>query len=188
MDSDTLLVAGGRVLRPDADVVDADVLIDRATGRIEAVGPDLATEHDADDTLDASGGLVMPGLVNAHTHVAMTLLRGYADDKPLQAWLEEDVWPVEAELTAEDILVGAELGIVEMIKIGTTAFADMYFEIGEVAGHSTQSSAEIPLGIFTGIEITDGTRETLLELTEEAVKQTLFDAMGVEGGEGSNGN
>ncbi|MFC3959932.1 DHH family phosphoesterase [Halovivax cerinus] len=73
------------------------------------------------------------------------------------------------------------------INIGKV-LADAYDEIGEVAGHSTQASAEIPLGIFTGIEITEGTRETLLELTEEAVKQTLFDAMGVEGSEGSNGN
>ncbi|MFC4245851.1 DHH family phosphoesterase [Natribaculum luteum] len=65
---------------------------------------------------------------------------------------------------------------------------DAYGDIGETAGHSTQASAEIPLGIFTGIEISDDTRETLLELTEEAVKRTLFDAMGVEGGEGSNGS
>ena len=66
---------------------------------------------------------------------------------------------------------------------------DAYGEIGETAGHSTQASAEIPLGIFTGIEISDGTRDTLLELTEEAVKRTLFDAMGVEGSsEGSNGS
>ncbi|WP_254523309.1 DHH family phosphoesterase [Natrinema caseinilyticum] len=66
---------------------------------------------------------------------------------------------------------------------------DAYGEIGETAGHSTQASAEIPLGIFTGIEISEDTRDTLLELTEEAVKRTLFDAMGVEGGsEGSNGS
>ncbi|ELY61935.1 phosphoesterase RecJ domain-containing protein [Natronolimnohabitans innermongolicus JCM 12255] len=64
-----------------------------------------------------------------------------------------------------------------------------YGEMGETAGHSTQASAEIPLGIFTGIEISDDTRDTLLDLTEEAVKRTLFDAMGVEGSsEGSNGN
>ncbi|WP_256288636.1 amidohydrolase [Halobellus inordinatus] len=132
MDSDTLLVAGGRVLRPDGDVVDADVLIDRTAGRIEAVGSKLATEHDADETLDASGGLVMPGLVNAHTHVAMTLLRGYADDKPLDAWLREDIWPAEAALTAEDVRAGTELGLVEMIRSGTTTFADMYFHVPEI--------------------------------------------------------
>ncbi|RQG90248.1 phosphoesterase [Natrarchaeobius halalkaliphilus] len=65
---------------------------------------------------------------------------------------------------------------------------DAYGEMGETAGHSTQASAEIPLGIFTGIEISEDTRDTLLELTEEAVKRTLFDAMGVDGSEGSNGS
>jgi nanoRNase/pAp phosphatase (c-di-AMP/oligoRNAs hydrolase) len=65
---------------------------------------------------------------------------------------------------------------------------DAYGEIGEAAGHSTQASAEIPLGIFTGIEITEENRETLLQLTEEAVKRKLFDAMGVESGDGSNGS
>jgi nanoRNase/pAp phosphatase (c-di-AMP/oligoRNAs hydrolase) len=65
---------------------------------------------------------------------------------------------------------------------------DAFGEIGEAAGHSTQASAEIPLGIFTGIEITEENRETLLQLTEEAVKRKLFDAMGVESGDGSNGS
>ena len=65
---------------------------------------------------------------------------------------------------------------------------DAYGEMGTVTGHTTQATAEIPLGIFTGIEISDGTRDTLLELTEEAVRRTLFDAMGVDGSEGSNGS
>ncbi|WP_144904903.1 amidohydrolase [Halobellus captivus] len=132
MATDTLLVSGGRVLRPDATLTDADVLIDRDGGRIEAIGPDLAAEYDIGGTLDASGGLVMPGLVNAHTHVAMTLLRGYADDKPLDAWLREDIWPAEAELTAEDVRAGTELGLLEMIRSGTTTFADMYFHVPEI--------------------------------------------------------
>jgi len=130
MASDTLLVAGGRVLRPEMRVETADVLVDRGAGRIEAIGPDVAADPDA--VLDAEGGLVIPGLVNAHTHVAMTLLRGYADDKPLDAWLREDIWPAEAALTPEDVRAGAELGLVEMIRSGTTAFADMYFHVPEV--------------------------------------------------------
>jgi len=65
---------------------------------------------------------------------------------------------------------------------------DAYAEIGEAAGHSTQASAEIPLGIFTGIETNEENRDTLLQLTEEAVKRKLFDAMGVESGESSNGS
>jgi len=132
MPTDTLLVSGGRVLHPDASLTDSDVLVDRDAGRIEAIGPNLVAEHDVSETLDASGSLVMPGLVNAHTHVAMTLLRGYADDKPLDAWLREDIWPAEAELTAEDVRAGTELGLVEMIRSGTTTFADMYFHVPEI--------------------------------------------------------
>ncbi|RLM56647.1 amidohydrolase [Halobellus sp. Atlit-31R] len=146
MASDTLLVAGGRVLRPDATVVDADVLIDRETGRIEAVGPDLAAERDVTETLDAAGGLVMPGLVNAHTHVAMTLLRGYADDKPLDAWLREDIWPAEAALTAEDVRAGTELGLVEMIRSGTTTFADMYFHVPEIVAAVDEAGMRARVG------------------------------------------
>ena len=141
----TLLIENGQVLLPDHDIVAADVLVDQTTGTIAAVGPDPA-ETEPDDTLDAEGCLVMPGLVNAHTHAAMTLLRGYADDKPLDAWLQEDVWPVEGELTAEDIAVGTELAAVEMIQSGTTAFADMYFEEPHVAGVVEQSGLRALLG------------------------------------------
>ncbi len=126
-----LLVAGGRVLRPDHEVERADVLVDRDAGDIVAV--DEPGALDGDDVLDAAGGLVIPGLVNAHGHVSMTLLRGNADDKPLDRWLREDVWPVEAELTPEDVRAGAELGLVEMLLSGTTALADMYFEMDRVA-------------------------------------------------------
>ncbi|NHN43548.1 amidohydrolase [Halorubellus sp. JP-L1] len=124
----TLCVSGGRVLLPNHDVVRADVLVDQNTGSIVEVGEGLA----GDETLSADGCLVVPGLVNAHTHAAMTLLRGIADDKPLDAWLREDIWPVEAALTSEDVRAGTELAAVEMIKSGTTAFADMYFEVDAV--------------------------------------------------------
>ena len=88
----TLAIRGGRILRSDMTVTEADVLVDRETGDLVELGAELA----GDEELDAHGDLVMPGLVNAHTHVAMTLLRGHADDKPLDSWLQEDVWPVEA--------------------------------------------------------------------------------------------
>ncbi|MFB6110069.1 MAG: amidohydrolase [Halodesulfurarchaeum sp.] len=124
----TLAVTDGHVLAPDGSVSRADVLVDQATGTIREVGAELT----GDRTLSADGGLVMPGLVNAHTHAAMTLLRGLADDKPLDAWLQEDIWPAEAALEPEDVRVGAELGLLEMIRSGTTAFADMYFHMDEV--------------------------------------------------------
>ncbi len=79
------------------------------------------------DALDASGHLVMPGLVNTHTHLAMTLFRGYADDVPLQEWLRDYIWPKEMKLTPEDCYYGNLLGIIEMIKSGTTCFSDMYY-------------------------------------------------------------
>jgi 5-methylthioadenosine/S-adenosylhomocysteine deaminase len=125
----SVALAGGHVLHPDGSVSEADVLVDPAAGVIEAVGQDL----DGDRTLSAEGGLVMPGLVNAHTHVAMTLLRGYADDKPLDAWLQKDIWPAEAAMEPADVRAGTELGLLEMIRSGTTAFADMYFQVEEVA-------------------------------------------------------
>jgi 5-methylthioadenosine/S-adenosylhomocysteine deaminase len=146
---DTLCITGGRVLHPDGGVREGDVVVDRETGTIIAVGGDEAlAEHAADaaETLDATGGLVIPGLVNAHTHVSMTLLRGYADDKPLDAWLREDVWPAEAELTDDDIAVGAELGVLEMIRSGTTAFADMYFATDRVADVVDRAGVRARLG------------------------------------------
>ena len=138
-----LRIAGGRVLRPNGSVERADVLVDQDAGEVVAVGPDVGG---GDAVLDASGGLVAPGLVNAHTHVAMTLLRGYADDKPLEAWLREDVWPVEAELEAADVRAGTELGVLEMIRSGTTAFADMYFHEAEVADVVAEAGVRARLG------------------------------------------
>ncbi len=138
-----LRIAGGRVLLPDGTVEAADVLVDRDAGAIVAVGPDVGG---GDETLEASGGLVVPGLVNAHTHIAMTLLRGYADDKPLTPWLEEDIWPVEAHLTAEDVRAGTDLGLLELVKSGTTAFADMYFHMDEVAAAVEAAGVRAVLG------------------------------------------
>jgi 5-methylthioadenosine/S-adenosylhomocysteine deaminase len=140
----TLLVTGGQVLRPDATVERADVRLDQETGTIDAIDDPGALA--ADDELDAEGGLVVPGLVNAHTHVAMTLFRGHADDKPLDAWLQEDIWPVEAELQAADVAAGTRLGAAEMIRSGTTAFADMYFFMPEVAEVVAETGLRARLG------------------------------------------
>jgi 5-methylthioadenosine/S-adenosylhomocysteine deaminase len=139
-----LLVTGGRLLRPDLSVERADLLVDQRDGTIAAVDDPGAL--DGDDELDASGGLVIPGLVNAHTHAAMTLFRGAADDKPLDAWLREDIWPVEAELEAEDVAAGTRLGVAEMIRSGTTAFGDMYFFMPEVADVVAESGLRARLG------------------------------------------
>ena len=83
--------------------------------------------------IDVAGNIVMPGFINTHTHAAMTLLRGYADDLALMKWLNKKIWPVEAKLTPEDIYWGTKLAITEMIKSGTTCFADMYFFMDKTA-------------------------------------------------------
>ena len=140
----TLGITGGRVLRPDMRVVEGDVLVDREAGEIVEVGPEAG--RGADETLDATDSLVTPGLVNAHTHAAMTLLRGYADDKPLDSWLREDVWPAEAELTPEDIVAGARLGMLEMIRTGTTGFVDMYFEVPRIVEAVADAGLRARLG------------------------------------------
>ncbi len=84
-------------------------------------------------TIDGSGHIAVPGMVNAHTHAAMTLLRSYADDMILMDWLENKIWPVEALMTKADIYWGTMLAVVEMIKSGTTTFADMYADMEKVA-------------------------------------------------------
>ncbi len=95
-------------------------------GTITELGPDVAA-RDGDERLDAGGMALVPGLVNAHTHAAMTLFRGYADDLPLMEWLTKHIWPVEKQLDDEDIYWGARLACVEMIRTGTTSFWDMYW-------------------------------------------------------------
>ncbi|MCS7216714.1 MAG: amidohydrolase [Candidatus Bipolaricaulota bacterium] len=86
-----------------------------------------------DLVVEGEGRLLLPGFVNAHTHLAMTLFRGLAQDRPLRQWLTEEVWPREKRLTAEVVHWFALLGLAEMIRSGTTAFADMYFFMEEVA-------------------------------------------------------
>ncbi len=103
------------------------ILIDD-TGSIAALGEDAKQrKSEAEYVIDGSSTLAIPGLVNMHTHAAMTLLRGYADDMHLQEWLTEKIWPMEAHLLPKDIYWGTKLACLEMIRTGTIAFNDMYF-------------------------------------------------------------
>lgn len=102
-------------------------------GRITQVSSEALHDEGFDRVIHGCDQLVMPGLVNAHTHLAMVLMRGYADDLPLMRWLKEHIWPLEAKLTDEDVYWGSLLGIAEMIRSGTTCFADMYFHMDSVA-------------------------------------------------------
>jgi 5-methylthioadenosine/S-adenosylhomocysteine deaminase len=139
------LDAEGRVLR------DASLAI--SAGMIAAVGED-ASDFEADETLDAAGQIVMPGFFNAHTHSPMTLLRGFAEDLPLDRWLNERIFPVEAGLTADDVYWGASLAAAEMIRGGIVGFADHYFHMDRVAEVAVESGMRASLAwcIFGGEE------------------------------------
>lgn len=107
-----------------------DVLVDGKETSIyveENVITEVGRKHDADVTIDGKGKAAIPGLINAHTHAAMTLMRGYADDLELHDWLQNHIWPLEAKLEEEDVYWGAKLACLEMIKTGTTCFNDMYW-------------------------------------------------------------
>ena len=95
--------------------------------------------NDADEVINASGKILLPGLVNTHTHLSMTLMRGLADDMPLDTWLNNYIWPVEAELNPEYCYAGALVACAEMIKSGTTCFNDMYFYMDHVAKAADES-------------------------------------------------
>jgi 5-methylthioadenosine/S-adenosylhomocysteine deaminase len=163
----TLELSGGHVLRPDLTVERADVLVGTDAGEVLEVG-DLAGT--GDERLDCSGSLVIPGLVNAHTHAAMTLLRGYADDKPLEAWLREDVWPIEGVFEPADVRAGTELGVVEMLQSGVTAFADMYFHVPEVVDAVERAGlrARVGHGVVTVAKGTETAHDDAVESIEVA--------------------
>ena len=83
--------------------------------------------QEAEFKLDGRNKAAVPSFINAHTHAAMTLFRGYADDMPLHEWLQDKIWPTEAKLTEQDVYWGSKLACLEMIKSGTTFFNDMYW-------------------------------------------------------------
>ena len=124
------LIKNASVLLPDGSIKVTDIAIEN--DRIAAVGS-LPEGWLADSSIDAAGKMAVPGFVNAHTHASMTLLRSYADDMQLMDWLQNKIWPIEAEMKKEDIYWGAMLAVAEMIKSGTTTFADMYGDMEKVA-------------------------------------------------------
>ncbi len=114
----------------------AAILIEE--GVIAAIGPGAALAT-ADERMDAGGGVVMPGLYNAHTHAAMTFARGYAEDLPLDRWFNERIWRLESALTPEMVYWGTLAAIVEMVRGGVVGFADHYFHMDQVVRAVTES-------------------------------------------------
>ncbi len=112
---------------------------------IAYVGETPPTE-DFGETIDGTGKVLTAGFVNAHTHVAMTLMRGYGEDLPLNDWLYHRIFPFEDKLTAEAVYWGSLLGVAEMLKTGTTSFSDMYFFCDATARAVMESGIKANIG------------------------------------------
>ena len=119
--------SGGSFFRDGALAVGGDSII--AMGDRQ----DILKKYSAEKIVDDPHSLIMPGLINVHTHAAMSCMRGWADDLPLMTWLQEHIFPVEGKLTGEMVYHASLLSMVEMIKSGTTSFCDMYLFAGNVA-------------------------------------------------------
>lgn len=128
-----ILIKNGMVLTMAADDPSPalnNILIEG--NKISQIGDIPNIDNDV-TIIDASGKVVMPGLVNCHNHAYMSLLRGYCDDLRLFEWLSEKMWPAEAKMNGEDVYWGTMLSVAEMIKSGTTTFADMSYFMDDVA-------------------------------------------------------
>ncbi|ADU62508.1 MULTISPECIES: amidohydrolase family protein [Pseudodesulfovibrio] len=126
---DLLVLADVIITQDDARTVISNGAVAVTGGLVDRIGPrpEMERAYAPADRLDLGGCMLMPGLVNGHTHLPMTLFRGFADDMPLMEWLEEHIWPVEFQLTEEMLGIGAALGCAELIRTGCTAFLNGYF-------------------------------------------------------------
>lgn len=143
-----------------------------------AIGEDL--DYVADEVIDGTHRAILPSFHNLHTHSAMTLLRGWADDLPLYTWLNEHIWPFEGKMTEDDIYQGVRLACVEMIKSGTTFCADMYMAGGKVA----KAISEMGMRAMVGNAFFDFNNEELAEKTKleviERIEKHIISGMNIE--------
>ena len=144
-----------------------------ADGTIGDLGPEVAPRH-GEETLDAAGQVLVPPLVNGHTHAAMTLFRGSGGELPLMPWLEERIWPVEAKLEAEDVYWGARLACLEFIRSGTTRFWDMYWHPEATARAVVDAGLRATIGAPT-IEMGRPPAKVIVEARESL---TMLEGLG----------
>jgi 5-methylthioadenosine/S-adenosylhomocysteine deaminase len=143
-----MLVTNGTVLTLDAgdtEIINGAVAIAKDT--IAAVAPaDEFGAWSVSQVIDANGGIIMPGLINSHTHAAMTCFRGLADDLQLMTWLNDHIFPAEAKLDDQKVYSGALLACAEMIMSGTTCFCDMYLFEDAVARAAKKAGMRAVVG------------------------------------------
>lgn len=145
-----LIVRGGTVVTMDASrrVIDNGGVAIKG-GRVVAVASaaEMDLNYSSRQVIEAQGKIVIPGLINGHTHVPMTLFRGIADDLDLQEWLTKYIFPAEAKNVTEDFVrVGTRLGLAEMIRSGTTTYCDMYYFEDVIADETFKAGMRAVLG------------------------------------------
>lgn len=179
---DTLIV-GGTVVTMDKDrrVIENGAVAIRGE-KIVAVGTraEVAAKYRARLTVNAAGKLVIPGLINTHTHVPMSLFRGIADDMDLQEWLTKFIFPAEAKNVNEAFVrAGTRLGLAEMIRGGTTTYCDMYYFEDAIAEETKKAGVRAVLGetILDFPAPDNKTYDTGLAYTEKFIKRWQGDAL-----------
>ena len=145
-----IIIHNGTIVtvNPDFDII-KDGIVCIKKGRLERIEPRSAGSliPEANEIIDAKGGIIMPGLVNTHTHLPMSIFKGLADDLPLMTWLNEHIFPAEAKhIKAESVRLGSFLSCAEMILSGTTTCCDGYFFEDEVAKAVFDSGMRAILG------------------------------------------
>ncbi|MCA1628333.1 MAG: amidohydrolase family protein, partial [Acidobacteria bacterium] len=145
-----LVVSGGTIVTMDGDrrvIEDGAMAVNR--GRIVAIDArgEIARQYTGRTVIDARGRVVLPGLINGHTHIPMTLFRGLGDDLDLNDWLTKYIFPAEAKNVTEDFVrVGTRLGLAEMIRGGTTTYCDMYYFEDAIADETAKAGVRGVLG------------------------------------------
>jgi len=141
------------------------------------IGTGNPTSFKAEKIIDAEGGLILPGLVNCHTHAAMSLFRGLADDLPLMEWLNNYIFPAESKMDAEFVYTGTLLALAEMIMSGTTTFCDMYLFEEEVAKAARKAGVRCLVGevLYDFPSPNYGPVEKGLEYTESLIQKWTND-------------
>ena len=178
-----LLISGGTVVTLDGArrLIEGGAIAVRGE-RIVAVGPseEITRDYEAPRTIDAHGKIALPGLVNTHNHAAMTLLRGIADDLALMEWLQKYIFPAESKnVTAEFVEKGTALACLEMIRSGTTTYADMYYFEDRVADETFRAGMRGVLGetILQFPSPDSKTPEDALNYTEKFIKRWKGNAL-----------
>lgn len=131
MKENSILIKNALILSPNTNFEGKQSLLIK-DNLIAEISQEIEQDN-ADKIIDAEGKILLPGFINTHTHLSMTLFRGLADDLSLDSWLNDHIWPMEANLNGDYCYIGALLGAVELIKSGTTTFSDMYFYMEDVA-------------------------------------------------------